>query len=97
MRGVPLKKRLSAKIAARIKALALATGKGLIRAYQLTLSPYLGHRCRFYPSCSQYAMAVLELHGPGKGAWLALRRLLKCHPFHPGGIDLPLAAKVDPP
>ncbi|RLA85976.1 MAG: membrane protein insertion efficiency factor YidD [Deltaproteobacteria bacterium] len=58
----------------------------LIRAYQF-FSPLWGPRCRFYPSCSQYAILALRVHGPIRGSWLALRRLLKCHPFHPGGYD----------
>lgn len=59
----------------------------LIRLYQLTVSPLLGPRCRFYPSCSQYALEALRLHGALAGCWLALRRLLRCHPWHPGGYD----------
>ncbi|MGB8694188.1 MAG: membrane protein insertion efficiency factor YidD [Steroidobacteraceae bacterium] len=59
----------------------------LIRAYQRVLSPLLGPRCRFYPSCSQYALEALEIHGLLSGSWLALRRLGRCHPLHPGGID----------
>ncbi len=59
----------------------------IIRAYQLTLSPLLGPRCRFYPSCSQYALEALRAHGPLQGCVLALRRLLRCHPWHPGGYD----------
>ena len=86
----------ASEIARPIKAWALAGARGLIRAYQLTLSPYIGHRCRFHPTCSHYALAVLDLHGLGKGAWFALRRLLKCHPFHPGGVDLPPPAKAEP-
>ncbi len=60
-----------------------------IRLYRLTLSPWLGPTCRFEPSCSQYAMACLTTHGALKGSWLALLRLSKCHPFHPGGYDPP--------
>ena len=71
--------------------------KGTIRLYQLTLSPFIGHRCRFYPSCSNYALAVLATQGPIKGARLALRRLLRCHPFHPGGVDLPPPASAQAP
>jgi uncharacterized protein len=64
----------------------------LIRIYQYTVSPLLGPRCRFYPSCSQYALEAVQQHGAFKGAWLALARLLRCHPFHPGGFDpVPLA------
>jgi putative membrane protein insertion efficiency factor len=59
----------------------------MIRLYQLLVSPWLGPRCRFYPSCSQYALQALEEHGLWHGSWLALRRLARCHPFHPGGYD----------
>jgi uncharacterized protein len=59
----------------------------LIRAYQLSLSPWLGPRCRFYPSCSCYAHTAIEEYGVVRGVWLALRRLLRCHPFHEGGYD----------
>jgi len=58
-----------------------------IRIYQLTLSLVIGQRCRFYPSCSSYAIEAIEIHGPGKGSLMALRRISKCHPFHPGGVD----------
>ena len=64
---------------------------GLLRlavlAYRYGLSPLLGPRCRFYPSCSAYALEALEHHGAMKGAWLSLRRILRCHPWHPGGYD----------
>ncbi|MBV8062699.1 MAG: membrane protein insertion efficiency factor YidD [Nevskia sp.] len=59
----------------------------LIRAYQRFISPLLGPRCRFYPSCSQYALEAIGRHGPVKGGWLALRRIARCHPLHPGGHD----------
>ncbi len=59
----------------------------LIRVYQLFLSPLLGNHCRFYPSCSQYAREALERHGVLRGGWLAIRRLSRCHPWHPGGLD----------
>jgi putative membrane protein insertion efficiency factor len=59
----------------------------LIRAYQLAISPLLGARCRFYPSCSQYALEAVESHGSLRGGWLAIRRLARCHPFRPGGYD----------
>lgn len=59
-----------------------------IRAYQLVLRPLLpGNACRFYPTCSEYAAAAVERHGPWRGAWMAIRRLLRCHPFSRGGID----------
>ncbi len=60
---------------------------GLVRFYQYLISPLLGPRCRFHPSCSHYAVEALELHGALRGSWLALRRLLRCHPWHPGGYD----------
>ena len=66
-----------------MKALLLA----LLRAYQYAVRPLLGANCRFYPSCSDYAMQAVERHGAYHGAWLALRRVLKCHPYHPGGFD----------
>ena len=59
----------------------------LIRAYQLILSPWLGPRCRFYPSCSCYAHAAIQRHGVLKGSWLGMRRILRCHPFAAGGYD----------
>lgn len=59
----------------------------LIRGYRYLLSPLLGNHCRFYPSCSGYAIEALELHGPTKGLWLGCRRLLRCHPWHGGGHD----------
>ncbi|MBA1146646.1 membrane protein insertion efficiency factor YidD [Ectothiorhodospiraceae bacterium WFHF3C12] len=64
-----------------------ATLRTLIRGYQLTLSPLLGPRCRFFPSCSDYALEALERHGAGYGSYLAARRVLRCHPLNPGGID----------
>lgn len=61
----------------------------LIRVYQRVISPLLGPVCRFHPSCSRYAAECLELHGAARGSWLAFRRLLRCHPFNPGGFDPP--------
>ena len=60
---------------------------GAIRAYQLALSPLLGPRCRFYPSCSQYALEAVVRFGVLRGGWLAARRLARCHPWHEGGYD----------
>ncbi len=60
---------------------------GVIKAYQFLISPLLGDRCRFYPSCSRYAVEALERFGFFYGCYLAIRRVLKCHPWHPGGID----------
>ncbi|MBS0607365.1 MAG: membrane protein insertion efficiency factor YidD [Verrucomicrobia bacterium] len=59
----------------------------LIRLYQLTLSPFLGKCCRFYPSCSDYAIDAVKKHGAWKGSWLTAKRLVKCQPWHPGGVD----------
>jgi putative membrane protein insertion efficiency factor len=59
----------------------------LVRLYRRLLSPGLPARCRFYPSCSAYAEGALVRHGAARGSWLTARRLLRCHPFHPGGID----------
>ncbi|MCQ8180918.1 MULTISPECIES: membrane protein insertion efficiency factor YidD [Methylomonas] len=59
----------------------------LIKVYKYFISPLLGPRCRFYPSCSSYGLEAIQLHGAFKGSYLTLRRLLKCHPFHEGGID----------
>lgn len=58
-----------------------------IRFYQIAISPFLAPSCRFYPSCSEYALTAIERHGPFRGAWLGLKRLARCHPFHPGGYD----------
>ena len=59
----------------------------LIRAYQYLFRPLLGSNCRFYPSCSDYAREAVEKHGAVRGSWLAIRRIARCHPYHPGGYD----------
>ena len=59
----------------------------LISAYRYTLRPLLGANCRFFPTCSDYAREAIEKYGASRGAWLALRRILRCHPYHPGGYD----------
>jgi hypothetical protein len=61
----------------------------LVRCYQRVASPLLGARCRFLPSCSDYAAMAVEEWGAVRGAWLATRRVLRCHPLHPAGLDLP--------
>lgn len=60
---------------------------GLIKLYQWCISPMLGQCCRFYPTCSEYALEAVKKHGAMKGAWLAVRRVAKCHPWHRGGVD----------
>jgi uncharacterized protein len=60
----------------------------LIRLYQRLISPMIGPRCRFYPSCSQYAAEAIQKHGAIRGTGLALARVARCHPWHPGGVDL---------
>ena len=59
----------------------------MIRGYQVWISPLLPAACRYYPTCSAYAIEALEKHGPVTGGWLALRRIARCHPFHAGGYD----------
>jgi putative membrane protein insertion efficiency factor len=59
----------------------------LLTWYRRFISPLLGPRCRFYPSCSAYALEAVQVHGALHGSWLAARRLSRCHPFHAGGLD----------
>jgi putative membrane protein insertion efficiency factor len=61
--------------------------KILIRGYQLGISPLFGPKCRFYPSCSHYALDAVEAHGALRGSWLAVKRIGRCHPWNPGGFD----------
>jgi putative membrane protein insertion efficiency factor len=58
-----------------------------VRGYQVALSPFLGGQCRYFPTCSAYAIEALERHGALRGAWMAARRIGRCHPFRPGGFD----------
>lgn len=59
----------------------------LIRIYQRSVSPLLGSNCRFYPTCSQYTYEAVERYGAAQGGWMGLRRICRCHPWHPGGFD----------
>ncbi|MBU0482118.1 MAG: membrane protein insertion efficiency factor YidD [Proteobacteria bacterium] len=59
----------------------------LVRLYQIAISPLLPQSCRFFPTCSQYAIDAIELHGSSRGIYLAIRRILRCHPFNRGGYD----------
>ena len=59
----------------------------VVRAYQWVLSPLMGSQCRFQPTCSHYAIEALQTHGAWRGSWLALKRIGRCHPWHPGGYD----------
>lgn len=65
-----------------------------VKAYRLLLSPFLGNNCRYYPTCSEYAVTALGRHGALKGSWLAVKRIGRCHPWHPGGVD-PVPEKLD--
>lgn len=59
----------------------------LIRGYRLLLSPWMGNQCRFHPTCSVYTEQAIREHGSLRGLWMGLRRIGRCHPWHPGGID----------
>jgi putative membrane protein insertion efficiency factor len=71
----------------RLSSVGLWIALSLIALYRLGISPLLGPRCRFYPSCSEYGAQALERFGLMKGLWLTIRRLGRCHPFHAGGLD----------
>jgi len=80
-----------ARRAVRLPALAVV---GLLRLWQLLISPVYGQTCRFYPSCTAYAMQAVDRHGLVRGGWLAVRRLARCHPWNPGGVDHVPATRV---
>ena len=79
------------RVVVEAKAHAEPVGKDallkLIGFYKIALSPFFGQQCRFYPTCSSYAKEAIETHGSWHGSWLAARRLVKCAPWHPGGVD----------
>lgn len=60
---------------------------GILRAYRTAVSPLLGAHCRFHPTCSAYAAEALGEHGAARGTWMGVRRILRCHPYNPGGYD----------
>jgi uncharacterized protein len=62
---------------------------GLVRVYQITLSPIVGRQCRFHPTCSNYFIGAVEKYGAARGAWRGIKRICRCHPWHHGGIDPP--------
>ena len=69
----------------------------LVKGYRYLISPLLGNNCRFYPSCSEYAETAIREHGAAHGGWLATKRLCRCHPWHPGGVDpVPAATTKEP-
>ncbi|MCY3885474.1 MAG: membrane protein insertion efficiency factor YidD [Gammaproteobacteria bacterium] len=76
-------------------SIAVRFVSGAIRLYQFAISPMLGPRCRFYPTCSCYALEALKTHGLLRGSWLTLKRVCKCHPFHPGGVDFVPSVKEE--
>lgn len=69
--------------------------KSFIKAYAYLISPLMGAKCRFYPTCSAYAMEAIDRHGAGKGMIMAVKRLLKCHPWHKGDMLDPVPASID--
>ena len=78
---------MTGEILERVRKSARWLALSLLRLYQLLISPLLGQRCRFYPSCSEYASGCIHKHGLLRGGYLAVRRILRCHPFNPGGVD----------
>ena len=83
-----------AKISQALQLVLTAPFIVLIKFYQWFISPVLGQRCRFHPTCSHYAIEALKTHGLVIGSWLSIKRILKCHPLQPGGYD-PVPEKKD--
>jgi putative membrane protein insertion efficiency factor len=80
---------MQSKIVLTIRSAAAQALVFGVRMYQVCLRPVLPSVCRFYPSCSEYFIQAVELYGPWRGAWRGVRRLCRCHPWHPGGYDPP--------
>lgn len=78
---------IASRFLAGLRAAASAVIITMIQAYQLVLRPLLIGSCKFCPSCSEYAILAVRRHGPLRGGWLAVKRLARCHPFSPGGVD----------
>lgn len=83
--GIPAVRRLVGHVSNFVSAVLIF----MVRAYQVAISPYLGNHCRFYPSCSRYAILAIRKNGAFKGTFKAILRILRCNPFSPGGIDYP--------
>jgi uncharacterized protein len=75
------------RVAGPASRVARGTLVTIVRAYQVAISPLLPPSCRYYPTCSNYAIEAIQRHGALKGGWLAARRIARCHPFRPGGFD----------
>lgn len=91
-------------IASGVEQLSKRTGRAivvcllvLVRAYQLMISPFTRPRCRFQPTCSEYARQALEVHGVTQGLWLSVKRIGRCHPLSDGGVDLVPKPQTDTP
>jgi uncharacterized protein len=78
---------IESSVARRLSSVAAKPLIYLVRGYQVAISPLLPPSCRYFPSCSSYAVEALEKHGAIRGSWLAARRILRCNPFRPGGFD----------
>lgn len=78
---------ISNSVAEHARRLPILAAVGVVRAWQLCMSPVIGPTCRFHPTCSHYAIEALRSHGLLRGGWLTIRRIARCHPWHPGGLD----------
>lgn len=92
--GKSITTRRTNSLSLRLQGLPVAMLSRLIDCYRFAISPLLGHHCRFFPSCSCYARDALQVHGLKSGLWLAMRRVLRCHPWHEGGVDPVPAAQT---